>query len=171
MLPLHRKPWIPKRKQQAWHKCMCIYVAFPGFHVNVVWFIVCMCCVGVCVWVCAQTASSEYISACCSGRHVHHPLQPVDNQLTERQALTLDYSHAEEAALGLAARACRALTGPGLSHPLCTHTQAGLRGTIRRTGRHTTAHLSARLAMCVGCKLTQVPQSGRQEICSRDKSP
>ncbi|KAI9543566.1 hypothetical protein NQZ68_008613 [Dissostichus eleginoides] len=51
----------------------------------------------------------------------------VDNQLTQRQALTLDYSHAEEAALGLAARASRALTGPGPSHPRCTHTQAGLR--------------------------------------------
>ncbi|KAJ4942362.1 hypothetical protein JOQ06_012228, partial [Pogonophryne albipinna] len=72
----------------------------------------------------------------------------VDNQLTQRQALTLDYSHAEEAALGLAARASRALTGPGPSHPRCTHTQAGLRGTIRRRGRHTTAHLSARLATC-----------------------
>lgn len=139
-----------------------------------------MCCewVSVYVFACAcflawshvQTASSEYISAC-AGRHVHHPLLPLDNQLTERQALTLDYSHAEEAALGLAARARRALTGPGLSHPLCTHTQAGLRGTIRRTGRHTTAHLSARLATCVGCKLTRVPQPGRQEIRSRDKSP
>lgn len=118
-----------------------------------------------------QAAGSEYISACCAGRHVHHLLQPVDNQLTERQAFTLVYSHAEEAALGLAARASGALTGPGLSHPLCTHTQAGLRGTIRRTGRHTTAHLSARLATCVGCKLTRVPQLGRQEIHGRDKSP
>lgn len=118
-----------------------------------------------------QTAGSEYISVCCAGQRVHHSLQPVDNQLIERQALTLDYSHAEEAALGLAARASRALTGPGLSHPLCTHTQAGLRGTIRRTGRHTTAHLSARLATCVGCKLTRVPQLGRQEIHGRDKSP
>lgn len=117
-----------------------------------------------------QRAGSEYISVCCAGQRVHHFLQMVDNQLTERQALTLDYSHAEEAALGLAARASRALTGLGLSHPLCTHTQAGLRGTIRRTGRHTTAHLSARLPTCVGCKLTQVPQPGRQEICGRDKS-
>lgn len=118
-----------------------------------------------------QTAGSEYIFVRCAGQSVHHSLQPVDNQLTERQALTLDYSHAEEAALGLAARASRELTGPGLSHPLCTHTQAGLRGTIRRTGRHTTAHLSARLATCVGCKLTRVPQPGRQEIRGRDKSP
>lgn len=123
-----------------------------------------------CTWHHVQTVSSEYISVC-AGRHVHHPLQPIDNQLTERQALTLDYSHAEEAALGLAARASRALTGPGLSHPHCTHTQAGLRGTIRRTGRYTTVHLSARLATCVGCKLTRVPQPGRQEIHSRDKSP
>lgn len=118
-----------------------------------------------------QTPSSECVSVYCAGQRVHHSLQLVDNQLTERQALTLDYSHAEEAALGLAARANMALTGWGLSHPLCTHTQAGLRGTIRRTGRHTTAHLSARLATCVGCKLTRVPQPGRQEIRGRHKSP
>lgn len=122
--------------------------------------------------VCRQAASSEYTAVRSAGQHVHHPLQPVDNQPAERQALTLDYSHAEEAALGLAARASRGrLTGLGLSHPLCTHTQAGLRGTIRRTGRHTAAHLSARLATCVGCKLTRVPQPGRQEIRGRDKSP
>ncbi|CAB1423569.1 unnamed protein product [Pleuronectes platessa] len=67
------------------------------------------------------------ILSACTWRHVHHPLLLLDNLLIERQALTLDYSHAEEAALGLAARASRVLTGLGLSHPLCTHTQAGLR--------------------------------------------
>lgn len=134
-----------------------------------------MCCEWVSVFACASLLCtppcSEYISVHFAERCVHHSVQPVDNQLTERQALTLDYSHAEEAAPGLAARASRALTGLGLSHPLCTHTQAGLRGTIRRTGRHTTAHLSARLATCVGCKLTRMPQPGRQEIRGRDKSP
>lgn len=81
-----------------------------------------MCCVRVFVYVCMSMRAvhppcaglvSEYISGCCAGRFVHHALQMVDNQLTQRQALTLDYSHAEEAALGLAARASRALTGPG----------------------------------------------------------
>lgn len=118
-----------------------------------------------------MAANPEQMTVYCAGQHVYHSLHSVDNQLTERQGLTLDYSHAEEAALGLATRANRALTGFGLSHPLCTHTQAGLRGTIRWTGRHTTAHLSARLATCVGCKLTGVPQPGRQEIGYRDKSP
>lgn len=65
-------------------------------------------------------------------RYVFHSVRPADNQLTERQDLTLHYSHAEEAALGLAIRANRALTGSGLSPSLCTHTQAGLRGTIRQ---------------------------------------
>ena len=117
-----------------------------------------------------QTAGSEYISVC-AGWHVHHPLQPLDNQLTELQALTLDCSHSKEAALGLATRASKALRGPGISHPHCTITQAALRGTIRWTDRHTTAHLSAVPATCVGCKLTQAPQPGRQELHSRDKSP
>lgn len=132
--------------------------------------------VGVCVYRCmctlaVQTANSEYSAVHDAGQRVIHSVQLVDNQLTERQALTLDYSHAEEAALGLAIRANRALTGSGLSHSFCTHTQAGLRGTIRRTGRSVAAHLSAWLATCVGCKLTQVPQPGRQEIGGRDKSP
>lgn len=34
-----------------------------------------------------------------------------DNQLTERQTLTLDFFHTEKAALGLTARANRVLTG------------------------------------------------------------
>lgn len=65
-----------------------------------------------------QRAGLQFISVCC----VHHSLHTPDTQLTERQALTLDYSRAEEAALGLAARSSRALTGPGLNHPLHPHT-------------------------------------------------
>lgn len=131
---------------------------------------VCMYILAVHATVCAHSKLRIHICVLCWAACPSFSAA-VYNQLTERQALTLDYSHAEEAALGLAARASRALTGPGLNHSLFTHTQAGLRGTIRRTGRHTTAHLSARLATCVGCKLTRVPQPGRQEIRGRDKSP
>lgn len=67
-----------------------------------------------------------------TGGGAFHSARPADNQLTERQDLTLHYSRAEEAALGLAIRANRALTGSGLSPSLCTRTQAGLRGTIRQ---------------------------------------
>lgn len=37
-------------------------------------------------------------------QRVNHGLHLEDNQLTERQDLTLNYSHAEEAVLGLAAK-------------------------------------------------------------------